>query len=740
MAIDPQSRRNIDDTSAYIRDTLVSVSAQIGSAIRDAVEDAFEGPDASVIKSVGNDLTRSFKSAAKLSDDLASNTYKINRGLIGSRDIQKQIEQLVERRSNLERRIEDSIRAGVEINERDRLAAEKALNVQAQRLKREQKIATIIEKRIGGLGAVFERLSKNKFLGSIVNADEALQAMRATAGKTKNSFAILGSGISAAFKGIEKASVVLFTINSIVKAARFLIGLFISADETTTQIGKNLGVSKDNAEIIRKGFIEISKNSDNILATSKALAEAQADLAKFSGATTLQSFKQADAQVLLTKNLQLSGESAAMLLANLEVTGGTLTELTNKTKDITDETLRNNGYFISNQDVIKEIANTSAEIAGYYAFNVDNLAKAVYQTRRFGLTLQNAKNISEGLLNFEESISSELELELLSGRQFNLERARSLALTGDLAGATQEVMAEMSKLTAEQRQNPILMRSFAQLTGLSAEELNKAYLIQNNLNASTREYIRQLNASGRAKDANLAAELGLQGITEDQIRNNISAQEKFNAALERAKDQFTGFVDSGLLDDLATLLTDFVTRASKIGIFRAMISGPGSTVKVQQEAKASLGSSAQFEQSYKINQTAAVSALEEVIDKRRRLGDINEETIAKLSSLYGQQAIEKALTGLETRLSKSKNVVDVAASKKYSGLKESTLNVEDFTIKTYPKDTLVMAGGTQLGESKETNTLLKELISAVKEGRIINLDGRRVNEGLSLATSKFDRR
>jgi len=740
MAIDPQSRRNIDDTSAYIRDTLVSVSAQIGSAIRDAVEDAFVGPDASVIKTVGNDLTRSFKSAAKLSDDLASNTYKINRGLIGSRDIQKQIEQLVEKRSNLERRIEDSIRAGVEINERDRLAAEKALNVQAHRLKREQQIATIIEKRIGGLGAVFERLSKNKFLGSIVNADEALQAMRATAGKTKNSFTILGSGISAAFKGIEKASVVLFAINSIVKAARFLIDLFVSADQTTTQIGKNLGVSKDNAEIIRKEFIEISKNSDNILATSKALAEAQADLAKFSGATTLQSFKQADAQVLLTKNLQLSGESAAMLLATLEVTGGTLTELTNKTKDITDETFRNNGYFISNQDVIKEIANTSAEIAGYYAFNVDNLAKAVYQTRRFGLTLQNAKNISEGLLNFEESISSELELELISGRQFNLERARSLALTGDLAGATQEVMTEMSKLTAEQRQNPILMRSFAQLTGLSAEELNKAYLIQNNLNASTREYIRQLNASGRAKDANLAAELGLQGMTEDQIRNNISAQEKFNAALERAKDQFTGFVDSGLLDDLATLLTDFVTRASKIGIFRAMISGPGSIVEVQQEAKASLGSSAQFEQFYKNDQTAAISALEKVIDKRRRLGDINEETIAKLSSLYGQQAIEKALTGLETRLSKSQNAYDVAASKTYTELKDSTLNVEDFTIKTHPKDTLVMAGGTQLGENKETNKLLETLISAVREGKIINLDGRRVNEGLSLATSKFDRR
>jgi hypothetical protein len=160
-----------------------------------------------------------------------------------------------------------------------------------------------------------------------------------------------------------------------------------------------------------------------------------------------------------------------MFQSLLGASGDTLSEVIEKTRVLTDEQLASNGYFISNQEVLKEIANTSAEISGYYGFNVDNLAKAVYQTRRFGLSLQNAKNISEGLLNFEESISSELELELLSGRQFNLERARSLALTGDLAGATQEVMTEMSKLTAEQRQNPVLMKSFAQLT-----EIHKSLL------------------------------------------------------------------------------------------------------------------------------------------------------------------------------------------------------------------------------------------------------------------------
>ena len=60
----------------------------------------------------------------------------------------------------------------------------------------------------------------------------------------------------------------------------------------------------------------------------------------------------------------------------------------------------------------------------------------------------------------------------------------------------------------------------------------------------------------------------------------------------------------------------------------------------------------------------------------------------------------------------------------------TTIKANDFTIRTHPKDELVMAGGTNLGgkENKEVTMLLKELIKATQQGKDVslNLSGFRV--------------
>ena len=74
---------------------------------------------------------------------------------------------------------------------------------------------------------------------------------------------------------------------------------------------------------------------------------------------------------------------------------------------------------------------------------------------------------------------------------------------------------------------------------------------------------------------------------------------------------------------------------------------------------------------------------------------------------------------------------DVIASgrnvSKSLGSKE--VEVNDFTIKTHPKDTLVMAGGTKLGgDNDEVVSLLKELVN--RKGDVY-LDGQKVGDVLS---------
>ena len=78
---------------------------------------------------------------------------------------------------------------------------------------------------------------------------------------------------------------------------------------------------------------------------------------------------------------------------------------------------------------------------------------------------------------------------------------------------------------------------------------------------------------------------------------------------------------------------------------------------------------------------------------------------------------------------------DKIAQRKADGFKNQTIEAEDFTIKTHPKDTLVMAGGTKFGD--ETNTLLRQLIETIEKGSEVVLNGDKVGQALALGSSKM---
>ena len=65
MALNRQNQQNIQDTATYVEDTLRSVAANIGEALKEAVDAAFDSKDATVLSSVGKDFTRSMIAAAR---------------------------------------------------------------------------------------------------------------------------------------------------------------------------------------------------------------------------------------------------------------------------------------------------------------------------------------------------------------------------------------------------------------------------------------------------------------------------------------------------------------------------------------------------------------------------------------------------------------------------------------------------------------------------------------------------
>jgi len=240
------------------------------------------------------------------------------------------------------------------------------------------------------------------------------------------------------------------------------------------------------------------------------------------------------------------------------------------------------GILLPTNKLMSQIGKTSKEIAGYFGFNAKAMAEGVRQVSKFGLELANAATVSKTLLDFESSIGNELTLELLTGKEFNLEKARSKALTGDIAGATADVMSQMQDLTEEQRKNPLIMESMAAMSGLTADQINRAYLVNKKLTKEGRDYVKSLQDQGREKEANQAMDAALNSQSIEQIRNTINAQDAFGAALNKIKDKLSSLVDNGILDKFTQILTAFVNTISKSG-FTGLFNGDFS--KNLEEAK-----------------------------------------------------------------------------------------------------------------------------------------------------------
>lgn len=532
-----------------------------------------------------------------------------------------------------------------------------------------------------------------------------------------------GAGIKAAtssFGGMGGMLGKAGWIGVLVTAIEFIVDLFVAAQERTVAIAKDLSITRSSAEGIRQQYIGIAAQSSNLLVNTKSLVEAQQAFSEYSQAVSWTTGAALTNQVFLTKNLGIAADKAADLNYLMEATGQDIEGSTDMVGGMSKSFAKINLFTVPTAKILKLIANTSKEIQGYFGFSVKNLAQGVLQMSKFGLELTSALSLSKSLLDFESSISSELELELLTGKEFNLEKARAMAITGDIAGATNQVLKQMQDLTEEQRKSPLIMESMAKTAGISADELNRAYIVNKKLNGEAKAYYDKLVGQNKQKEAmSLIDQLGEQA-TKAEMEKTLTAQEAFNAALEKTKDQFTGLVSSGALDMLVDVIVDFAKTMKSFGF------GEESNIKRTTELANKAEESIAGQGGYTIGKQAETLArLQEQANTSTSFLSTFLRASTSLRSM-GEQKEEDERTISQSR----QTLQDIGDKKTTINEQGSVLPVKDFIIKPLGQDTITMAGGTKLGGNVEA--LLQELIVAVKQGSNIYLGTNKLNESIGL--------
>ena len=272
------------------------------------------------------------------------------------------------------------------------------------------------------------------------------------------------------------------------------------ADSSTTNLAKQLAISKDSARDLKASFNAIAIDSGTSALNADNLVESFIQLGDSVGAVSGFNAEQIEQQGKLTNLVGLQAGEAAKLsefgILNDETTRSQTIDILEQVKLLEQET----GIRLDGRKVLAQVANISGQLGAQYSYNTKELARAVVQANRLGLSLEDSKNIAANLLDFESSIASELEAELLLGKSLNLEQARLLALQGDSAGAAAELAKQFGTAEEFSSLNVIQQESLAKAMGMSTDQLADSIRKQQVLGSLGVESIAQLEKQGRLSE------------------------------------------------------------------------------------------------------------------------------------------------------------------------------------------------------------------------------------------------
>ena len=423
-----------------------------------------------------------------------------------------------------------------------------------------------IEAKTGVAGKLLKGFSKIPVIGDMLDIQGAQKAMNVAAANGASGFGTMLTGVKALGPSLKAAlgplGLILMAADAIKAVFNFYKDMLFRADEQATKLAKTLSVSKETAFGIRREFIGMADSLTTQYNTAESLIDAQSQVSDISKFNFRFSQDILDNQIILTKEIGLSADEATKLnrvniLNNVEGNKGRLLIL-NQVKEFTKQT----GLYASGKKILQEVSKISGQILLNFRGNIPALTNAVLQAEKFGLSLEQSRTISDSLLDFESSISNELEAGVFLGRRFNLEQARSLALRKDYVGATEEVLKQVGSIEEFERMSAIHQQVIAKASGMTVDQLSESLMYTQVIGHAQEKNIQKLLKAG---DKDLAFRLLRNQADEKEVDaaiRTITAQEKFNIALERAKDIFSTLVTDGTLDSLAEILKSIVDSLS----------------------------------------------------------------------------------------------------------------------------------------------------------------------------------
>lgn len=375
--------------------------------------------------------------------------------------------------------------------------------------------------KIPGGGLLFKYLGGEQLSDQLKGGvTKGFAAMGKAMGEKQSRLQVLRAGMQA-FNATVMLNPMLLVVAAIVAAVAItakLVGMAAEQTKLALEQAKAQGVSVNRA---REQVVEANKamaSAKTQLADAKEILEVQNEINAALGASHMINAENAaviaDIGESMGYGAKVAGESAAALMH----LGASAEEAA------TIQSEANLAAVQAGVDmgaVQKDIAKNAGTVSKYFAGNPKALAKAAIEAQKLGMSIDQMAKVSDGLLNIENSLQAQFEFQAFTGKQINMEKARQLALEGDIAGATKEVMKQVGDIHDFEKMNMKQREKLAAMAGMEVGELEKSLALQ--------------AKRGDMTDEELAAVSGL-GLSMAEIKNMDADQLKQRAQQAQATE------------------------------------------------------------------------------------------------------------------------------------------------------------------------------------------------------------
>ena len=323
--------------------------------------------------------------------------------------------------------------------------------------------------------ATRENLTKALDSKNFADSEQAVQAIGDAGMEAANK---MMEGFKNVFKLIMSNPAILLTA-ALVASAGALSMIYDGALETRKELGVTFG---EAAKL--QSTINLTAMSFKLLGVTGEDVKGITDgIRQNLGGTTQPSAALVKGFTNLVATTGITGENVTTLATQMMAVGAASEEAAMAQMESVAALARANG--VAPGDILNDIASDTDLFAGFAQDGGRNLAMAAITAKKLGLEMATVGKMTDSLLDFETSVNAQMEASMLTGRSINTDKAREMALAGDLEGMQREITSQIGSAADFEKMNVVQRKALAQAFGVSVGELGKMITNQDKINNMT---------------------------------------------------------------------------------------------------------------------------------------------------------------------------------------------------------------------------------------------------------------